>query len=92
MVISQETYDKNRKKKIKIDQPFSYDHEKGQEDTEPYGFIPSSSNPGVWYLLTGKENNLRCSCPARVECRHLKDIQNGTGTCLRISGSIQKKI
>ena len=85
MVISQEAYDKNRKKKIKIDEPFSYNHEKGQEDMEPYGFVPSSTTPGVYYLLSGSEENLNCSCPARVVCKHIK---NGKGACVRVSRSV----
>jgi len=89
MVIDQEAYDKGRKKKIKIDdfkEPLSAFPDDAQ------AFVPSSTTPGVYYLISGEEGNLRCSCPARVECKHLKDYKNGKGTSLRISGCIQAKV
>ena len=90
MVIDQATYDANRKKKIKIDEPGTI-NSGTINPKDIWGVIPSSSHYGAYYLITGEENNLSCSCPASVECRHLKDIKNGKGTCLRISGFIPEK-
>ncbi len=89
MVVTQEEYDKQKKKKIKIENP-----EKPSNDFPEniYGIVPSSSHYGAHYLISGEEGNLRCSCPASVECRHLKDIKNGKGTCIRIARYIQAKV
>lgn len=95
MVIDQDAYEKNKKKKIKIDTPTN--HEGSSENVgvnldEIYGISPSSSSPGIYYLITGEKDNLSCSCPARVECRHLKDIKNGNTACLRISRFVPEKV
>ena len=89
MVVTQEQYDKQKKKKIKIEDPKSSVTD-FPEDI--YGIVPSSSHYGAYYLISGEEGNLRCSCPASVECRHLKDIKNGKNSCIRISRYIQAKV
>ena len=93
MVIDNESYEKNKKKKIKIDnQSLVGDKSSPTELKDIYGIIPSSSNFGSYYLITGKEDNLSCSCPARVECKHLKGIKDGKTTCLRISRPFQEEV
>ena len=89
MVITQVEYDKTKKKKIKIESNQIMVPQNNSEIMVPYGFVPSSSTPGVYYLLSGHEDDLKCSCPARVVCKHLKD---GKSSCLRISGSVQKEV
>ncbi|KKL54843.1 hypothetical protein LCGC14_2261370 [marine sediment metagenome] len=93
MVITQEQHNQTKKKKIKIDNQHEYSSEYPNEyPKEIYGIVKSSSHYGAYYLLTGKQDNLRCSCPARVECKHLKENKNGKGACLRISGFVQEKV
>lgn len=38
--------------------------------------VPSSSRPGVTYTVTagGWDGELRCSCPARGVCRHMRQV------------------
>ena len=84
MVISQEEFDKT--KQIQVNNHNSVGDKSLPTNLDnAYGFVPSSSVEGVYYLISKEENNLICSCPARVECKHLKDIKNGKATCLRIS-------
>ncbi len=93
MVVTQEDYDKQKKKKIKIDTPYRSSSENERVNPEDiYGIVPSSSHYGAYYLISGEEGNLKCSCPASVECKHLKDIKNGKDTCIRIARYIPPKV
>ncbi len=92
MVINQDDYDK-RKKEEKYEAVEKYGNQViGEQQSkstqeineELYGLVQSDTHYGAYYLITGKEN-LKCSCPARVECKHLKGIKNGKTTSIRIS-------
>ena len=100
MVETQEEYDK-RKKEEKYEAVEKYGNqvtgEKCQEtngkevglNEELYGLVKSDTHYGAYYLITGKDK-LNCSCPARVECKHLTGIKNGKTTCIRISRPSKK--
>jgi len=87
MVITQEQHDNSKKKKIEVKEKCP---EPKQEIKELYGIVPSNSHYGAYYLITGKKD-LKCSCPARVECTHLKEIKNGNRACVRITRCIPEK-
>lgn len=38
--------------------------------------IPSAKRKGVFYLVFWKNNTLMCTCPATVECWHIKVVRN----------------
>ncbi len=91
MVITQEQFDIKKKKKIDINRTESSYNSKDHFN-DIYGLIQSSSVPGGYYLISGEEGNLKCSCPQckikGLECKHLIAIKNGKSSCLRISGSV----
>lgn len=88
MVITQQEHDKNKKKKIEIKEAKS---EQTKVTDEIYGIIPSDSHYGAYYLLTGKKDDLKCSCPSRTVCKHLREIKNGNRACLRVAGCNKKE-
>ena len=93
MVETQAEYDK-RKKDEKYEIANRAGGEKLQENHQAdnqdlYGLVKSDTHYGAYYLITGKDK-LNCSCPARVECKHLNGIKNGNTTSIRISRPSKK--
>ncbi len=85
MVITQEQHEKRKK-----EEKYEIAGEKCQEQTqevnqELYGIVKSDTHYGAYYLITGKDK-LNCSCPGK-NCKHIREIQNGQRTCIRISRS-----
>ena len=87
MVITQEEYNKQRKKKIEL--AGEECQKKEVEINDLYGIVKSDTHYGAYYLITGKEN-LNCSCPGK-NCKHLREIQNGNRACLRITRCVSEK-
>ena len=88
MVIDQATYEKQQKEE-------KYDiANRGEEESQIqsnqkinedlYAIVKSDTHYGAYYLITGKKNK-KCSCPARVVCKHLTGIKNGKTKPIRIS-------